>query len=217
MSLMVDIGGGTTDISFFTIENNKPQVYTFFSIDKGLNYLTDADRADKKRPDSNANNESEILSEKKKDFNISINGICHKLLIILKKEFKRQVHLPEHRLTDALKMRPIIYTGGGSTFECMRAPHGGFQDVIHISDKDWHKESVVNINRIKMLNLCPILSTAYGLSISVVDDYIQTKPFIDIFKHLRGIEPENGKNKDTTNFGQAYGGFSYADDWDAWK
>ena len=27
MSLMIDIGGGTTDISFFTIENNVPQVY----------------------------------------------------------------------------------------------------------------------------------------------------------------------------------------------
>ena len=26
MSLMIDIGGGTTDISFFTIEGNKPQV-----------------------------------------------------------------------------------------------------------------------------------------------------------------------------------------------
>ena len=37
MSLMIDIGGGTTDISFFTIENNKPQVYDFYSINKGLN------------------------------------------------------------------------------------------------------------------------------------------------------------------------------------
>ena len=42
MSLMIDIGGGTTDISFFTIEDNKPQVYDFYSINKGLNYLTGA-------------------------------------------------------------------------------------------------------------------------------------------------------------------------------
>ena len=48
MSLVIDIGGGTTDISFFTIEREKesykdhPQVYDFFSINKGLNYLTDA-------------------------------------------------------------------------------------------------------------------------------------------------------------------------------
>ena len=36
MSLIIDIGGGTTDISFFTIENGQPQVYDFFSVDKGL-------------------------------------------------------------------------------------------------------------------------------------------------------------------------------------
>ena len=49
MSLMVDIGGGTTDISFFTIEedkknpkNNKLRVYDFKSINKGINFLTDS-------------------------------------------------------------------------------------------------------------------------------------------------------------------------------
>lgn len=40
MSLMLDIGGGTTDISFFVIEENgEPHVYHFESIPKGLNYF----------------------------------------------------------------------------------------------------------------------------------------------------------------------------------
>ena len=42
MSLMIDIGGGTTDISFFTIMDKKPRIYDFYSVDKGLNFLTDA-------------------------------------------------------------------------------------------------------------------------------------------------------------------------------
>lgn len=45
MSLMVDIGGGTTDISFFTIQNGAPAVYKFWSLNKGLNYLTDSPAA----------------------------------------------------------------------------------------------------------------------------------------------------------------------------
>lgn len=219
MSLMVDIGGGTTDISFFTIEHNKPQVYTFYSIDKGLNYLTDADRADKDRKDSNVHDASEILSDRRKNFEVEVNRICYNLLQRLIVEFKKQCHLPQKNLTDALKSRPIIYTGGGSTFSSMRSAHGGFRDVLHISNKEWRTEAVIDMNRINMMSLCPILSTAYGLSISVADDKIKTKPFRDIFKHIRGVGAENQhkKNKPNSNFGKALGGFNYADDWDAWK
>lgn len=39
MSLTADIGGGTTDISFFTIENGNPMIYKFWSIPRGLNYV----------------------------------------------------------------------------------------------------------------------------------------------------------------------------------
>ena len=65
MSLMVDIGGGTTDISFFTIENRSPQVYAFYSINKGLNFLTAAEIQISKRADSNVKNENEIINKTK--------------------------------------------------------------------------------------------------------------------------------------------------------
>lgn len=216
MSLMIDIGGGTTDISFFTINvENTPQVYGLFSIDKGLNYLTDAMSTNRKRLSSNIESVSEILKDRRCTFEKEIESVCRKLNNHLAQEFKKQSKLPISRLTDALKARPVIYTGGGSTFDIMRKPYLGFKDIIHISKNEWRSECVVDINRISSLGLCPILSTSYGLSISMTSDDIKCEPFRDIFKNLRDIEEE--KNKGKYQYGQAYGGFDYADDWDAWK
>lgn len=217
MSLMIDIGGGTTDISFFTInvENNTPQVYRLFSIDKGLNYLTDAMSTNRKRLSSNIESASEILKDRRCSFEKEIESVCRKLNNHLAQEFKKQSKLPISRLTDALKARPVLYTGGGSTFDILRIAYLGFKDIIHISEKEWRSECVVDINRISSLGLCPILSTSYGLSISMTSDDIKCEPFRDIFKNLRDIEEE--KNGGKYQYGQVYGGFDYADDWDAWK
>ena len=216
MSLMVDIGGGTTDISFFTIIANKPRVYDFTSVNKGLNYMTFAERrTDDLRIDSNIKLSSEIDSSRRNDFNNSINQVCTHLIQKLQREFRMQTNLDLDRLMDALKIRPIVYTGGGSTFQILRKGYGGFKDVIHISKKEWRTKSVVDMQKIEVLGLCPILSTAYGLSISVPDDNIKCSPFRDIFKNIRGAKEE--KKHHDNKFGSAYGGFSYVDDWDAWK
>ena len=210
MSLMVDIGGGTTDISFFTINEGQPQVYDFYSISKGLNFLTDAESLSKERIDSNIQHEKSILFEKKDIFKSEINRVHNRLIARLKHEFSLQCKLDMHRLTDALKSRPIIYSGGGSTFQTLRLIYGGFKDIIHISEKEWKTESVNEINRIKALGLCPILSTAYGLSISVPDDNIRCEPFREIFVNLRDADNITAVDNHTNTF-------SYYDDYDAWK
>ena len=80
-------------------------------------------------------------------------------------------------------------------------------------------KSITDIDYIIDEGLCPILSTAYGLAISTENDNIVMKPFKDIFEGVRGVEEEhhNKSSKSNNSFGSAYGGFSYADDWDAWK
>ncbi|MGN0050000.1 MAG: hypothetical protein ACI37N_02285 [Prevotella sp.] len=218
MSLMVDIGGGTTDISFFTIENRSPQVYAFYSVNKGLNFLTAAENQDTKREDSNVKNESEIIIERKKIFRNDINQTCNNLLNRLQREFKSQTKLNLFRLTDALKSRPIIYTGGGSTFPSLRENIAGFRDKIYISHKEWRTDAVKDIDEIIKDDLCPILSTAYGLSISVPNDNITCRPLSDIFRSIRGVEEEKKEYK-PYRYGRAISdsGFSYGDDYDAWK
>lgn len=185
MSLMVDIGGGTTDISFFTIENSGPQVYAFYSINKGLNFLIDAENKDIAHLDSNVKSEQEIHPTRRDIFCNSINAICQNLIGKLQQHFKKQTKLPVHRLMDALKTRPIIYTGGGSTFPSLRERHAGFIDKIHISEKEWRTKSVKDLDIIIKQELCPILSTAYGLSISITNDDIECHPLPDIFRYIQ--------------------------------
>lgn len=218
MSLMIDIGGGTTDISFFTIENNVPQVYDFFSINKGLNYLTCADERVKNGYDSNVRSVSEIDKSRKTYFTKEVDTICNNIRSKLLNEFKHQTFLDKGRLFDALKNRPLVYCGGGSTFSSLRESHGGYQDKKQISDKEWDTKSIPQIEEIISKELCPILSTAYGLAISTEHDNIKMKPFRDIFEGIRGLEEEkNIGNRKWASFGDAYGGFNYSDDWDAWK
>jgi len=218
MSLMIDIGGGTTDISFFTIEDNKPQVYDFYSINKGLNYLTGANEGNQTGTEVNVRDASEINTGRRTVYINEVNQVCDNLRTKLQREFKLQTGLNMHRLLDALKNRPLVYCGGGSTFKTLRVSYGGYQDKKQISHKEWNVKSIRDIDEIIDEELCPILSTAYGLAISTENDNIIMKPFRDIFEGVRGYEEEHHhKTSRDTTFGSAYGGFSYADDWDAWK
>jgi hypothetical protein len=217
MSLMVDIGGGTTDISFFTIENNMPQVYDFFSINKGLNYLTCADERSNEGTDSNVKSQDEIDNSRRKVFSNEVSNICYNIRNKLLSEFKRQTSLNKDRLLDALKNRPLVYCGGGSTFPSLRRTHSEYKELKQISEKEWNTKSISQLNEIRSLGLFPILSTAYGLAISTENDNIKMKPFRDIFENIRGAEEMKKSNSHYKGFGSDYGGFSYADDWDAWK
>ena len=216
MSLMIDIGGGTTDISFFTIEGNKPQVYDFYSINKGLNYLTGANESNQTGTEINVQDASQIIQGRRVVYINELNQVCDTLRSKLQKEFRLQTSLSMHRLLDALKNRPLVYCGGGSTFKTLRVSYG--QDKKQISHKEWNMKSIRDMDEIIDEGLCPILSTAYGLAISTENDNIKMKPFKDIFEGIRGYEEEHHhKTTRNTSFGSAYGGFNYADDWDAWK
>lgn len=221
MSLMVDIGGGTTDISFFTIENGLPQVYDYFSINKGLNFLT-ATSADKMagRIDSNVKSSHEITKERKFIFESEIREECQKLIKRIISHFQSQTQFNIERIKEALKTRPIIYCGGGSTFPILRKPYAGFSEIHLISSSEWDVRSICDMKDIRDKNLVPILSTSYGLSISRANDNINKKPLQDLFAHMRGLgEDQKSKKGETKNdkFGSAFGGFSYSDDFDAWK
>lgn len=41
MSINADIGGGTTDISFFIVKDRLPNIYKYWSIPRGLNYIAE--------------------------------------------------------------------------------------------------------------------------------------------------------------------------------
>lgn len=206
MSLMIDIGGGTTDISFFTIKNNKPQVYAFYSVDKGLNYLTDVENFDSMCPVSNMRLDKEINKARITNLEQDILKIYYTLVKHLEVELKEQTSINAIELYRALSVRPLIYSGGGSTFKKLRLPYGGFKEIIHVSDRQWRTDAMSESRIVQEKGLCPILSTAYGLSIHMENDNICCEPFRDIFANLRNVEVEEKQNR-----------FSYGDDYSAWK
>ena len=214
MNLMIDIGGGTTDISFFTIENNVPQVYDFFSINKGLNYLTCADELKVLRLNSNVQFASEIDKQRKKTYQGEVKNICNNIQSKLLSEFRLQTSLNKERLLDALKNRPLVYCGGGSKFPALRVAYFDFSGIKQISEKEWNTKSVPQIKELKTQKLFPILSTAYGLAISTEHDNIVIKHFKDIFKKIRGASEDN---QTTSRYERYNHGFSYTDDYDAIK
>lgn len=231
MSLMVDIGGGTTDISFFSIKEDRenPQksilrVYDFKSLNRGLNFLSDYSSSSfDDRNDSNVRSVSELHQYRIDIFKKHLHQICSSLRTRLYNEFKSQSDLPDESFHRAVRNRPIVYTGGGSCFAKLRMGYKGFTDIIHISQKNWNSSVIEDMVLIESLGLCPILSTAYGLAISRPNDKIICEPFRDVFSEIRytkGMSKSEQSSKPKKAFGHEIGGthgFNYMDDYDAWK
>ena len=224
MSFVIDIGGGTTDISFFTIEETvknskiyRPQLYDYFSINKGLNYLTGEDQVESEDlyKDFHIISGNEINSKKLKILNQEILNLHDDIVRRLKYEWTTQTIHDIDKLKKALRNRPLIYTGGGSTIGLLRRPYEGFSEIHQITYDSWKSKLFDNQALFKDMNLCPVLSTAYGLSISVKNDIITKKPFRDIFEERRKDTKDTISDYRKKN--QMMKEFDYGLDDDAWK
>lgn len=187
MSLMIDIGGGTTDITFFTIENDNPKIYDYSSIPFGINYISETalpnlqDKFDSKISLNDI--ASKPLNNAISQYYSNLFNACDGLVKKLKRSFER-TGFPINKLNDALKNRVIIYSGGGSTYSQLRKPLLYFSDVKHVNPKIWEGMTIDEID--SYISLCPILSTSLGLSISEVNDNVQLSTIETIFTHLEG-------------------------------
>lgn len=211
MSLLIDIGGGTTDISFFTIaRDGTPGVYDFFSINKGLNYLAGT---------VEWTWGGTLDPERRKAYCKEIAALLGHLIRKLTWEFHQQTSFDIKRLKDALRNRPLIYCGGGSTIRKLRRAYCDFTDCKQVSAQHWKREKVAGMEQIEFLGLCPILSTAYGLAISVAHDNIRRLPLADIFAGIRGGSESNLWHRDdnTQNAWGAFGGVTPYEDYDSIK
>ncbi|WP_314695750.1 hypothetical protein [Prevotella histicola] len=183
MNIMVDIGGGTTDITFFTIENSCPKIYDYSSISYGLNYIIEKANPhlkDKFDIDLNLSIiDSQELSSVISSYYQKLRGSCGDLVEKLFTSFPKTGY-PTFKLTDALKKRPIVYSGGGSTYDFLRKPVFPFTDVTQISPKIWQGMNIKEIS--KFIDVCPIVSTALGLAISEIHDDVELATINDIFK-----------------------------------
>ena len=193
MHLLADIGGGTTDIAFFTITEKLPNIHAVISFPQGLNYIFEEYLQTNNL--LSMSDVQQLFRNNQKDFESSVLYYHRRLIDNTNKMIRRveQEFLSKKtgfnvsRLRDALKDKPIVYCGGGSMYDLMRIKLSYFTD-IRLIDK-----SLLGIPYVKNKNidvsLFTILATSYGLSIQLEND-IKMTPIENVFSHLKREEIE---------------------------
>lgn len=185
MNLTADIGGGTTDISFFTITCGKketPIIYRYWSLPNGLNYLAEESDFDYSDGDFEDKVKDEVI--------INFTKKIEDLIIQLKKDLVKQLigktTLSASDLNRALNDRVIIYNGGGSTYSFLSNPILGFTDIKRLTVDIWKEENIIDKSIVG--NMCHLLATAYGLSLSEKDQDVTLGNFNSLFANIKGPE-----------------------------
>ena len=200
MHLLVDIGGGTTDIAFFTItEDLTPNIHIVKSFHKGLNFVFE--QFCKENPQFSIIEAQELFWDDPHEFRRytsmyteELNKQLNEVIEIVKREFMYKVGKYGKKmsaLTFAMNGCPTVYCGGGSTFHRMRISPRYFSDVRMVG-KD--TLSIPNIkNRTIPNELYTILATSYGLSVPQIED----PQMIDLDKLFEqiGLNYSEGKQK----------------------
>jgi hypothetical protein len=202
MSLLIDIGGGTTDIAFFTITENHhlPNIHSVISFPKGLNFIFEKYIRQNKGM-SILNVQDLFFAEKgekllfSKDIDEYQNHLKREVINMvesIESSFKLRENIHRFnisRLRDALKKRPIIFCGGGSLYQTMRTSVLNFTDIKLIDKNLLNIPTILNQNIED--KLFTILATSYGLSIPMENEIYLT-PLEKIFNHWETPETEQG-------------------------
>lgn len=177
LHLLVDIGGGTTDIAFFTVnEKLEPCIHRVESFHRGLNYVFENFCSD--HPDYSISDAQELFSLDQQPFSSGVWSYKKELDTQLSRmiqhiinEFAntaREKGFEQSDLTDAMDRRPIVYCGGGSMYNNMRIQSRYFSD-IRIVDKNMLSIPTL-LNTDIDERLFTILATSYGLSIAMLGE-----------------------------------------------
>lgn len=185
MSLTADIGGGTTDVSFFTVNGGKPNIYRFWSIPRGLNFIAEKSgflywEID----DFNKQAKQEAIDI----FNRKKREIVSILIKDMVKQLQKESNVPVSNLYNALENRILIYSGGGSLYNYLTEPINPFSSVKLIDKSLWNLENVRNKSTVD--GLCQLLMTAYGLTLGDDDAIVKLSKFTSLFQGLPKNEKE---------------------------
>lgn len=181
MHLLVDIGGGTTDIAFFTISRDlDPDVHAVISMTKGVNYVLE-DYCNREPAVSLAQAQDSFLLDRTgfepsmQAYQLALQRRLTDMIHGITKTFLKTMtgtRATSKMLVDAMEGCPIVYIGGGSLYEGMKTAFPPFDDLISMNADLLNIRSLVNKD-IKD-EIVPIMATSYGLAIPRLDDEIRT-------------------------------------------
>ena len=204
MNLLVDIGGGSSDIAFFTIDNQVPDVYAVSSIHKGLNLLygrvaTLEEQGSIHEIQTKAATSDDFLRDNLREFELLNSEIRSRVLLILGKVRESFKNSPGTNMLNigvlkkALLNRPIVYSGGGANLRMLTGHIDKFTDIRKVTRDSFPFGSLIGV--VPSDELMSILCTAFGLSIPIEDE-IELKDIGDLFAHL---DDGNGTSAQSDN------------------
>ncbi|MFR9543907.1 MAG: hypothetical protein SNJ29_09900 [Rikenellaceae bacterium] len=186
MQFLVDIGGGTTDIAFFTAKDSMPDIHKIESMPKGLNFILEeysktsaigVGQAQAIFAISDAGFEECIAMYKS-----LLKDYIKKLIMQIVEEYLKTNPSHAKSLYRAFEGKGIVYCGGGGVNESLYVSFAPYFNDLKLLDANMLDVETV-INNIDD-ELYPILSTAYGLSIGLDGrdkDVIKLTPFSRTF------------------------------------
>ena len=172
VNAVVDIGGGTTDISIFFVlpTTNELKIFDYVSIPYGVNAI------DKEGRDVHFN-----AVKRKMDY--FSRTIQHEYF-----DMGGKLGKAKSMVTD----RPILFAGGGSMRPELRRPYEGFSDVMHIGSSLLNSYSIDDA--VEIADKIPLLSTSLGLVLCGKDDSeIPIKTYKTFLEKLEGALKEEVK------------------------
>lgn len=147
LNLLVDIGGGTVDISLFsTGKGTEPSVYDYASFPNGVNSI-------------DLFGKGQHYDAVKK----CVNAFSKKI-----SDYARGLGVPDHEAHRITQNRTILFTGGGSGIKELCKPYAGFDDVIRFSQR--FKDLVPSSNIEDLHDELHVLSVSLGLAMATLDD-----------------------------------------------
>ena len=193
MTLLADIGGGSTDISLFNVETSKnrregliPNVSKIISLHKGLNYIYSLYKQE--HYDKTFEQIRSLFAKSPESFQNEIELFRQEVVDIVNKEVYAPLYMaalrngiPKERIMSVLLDRPVVYSGGGGVYDVFHQRIHIFSETLSLS-----KEllSVKNVSNKKVTDEeLSILAVAYGLSIPQFKEPDMT-PLEEMFDHI---------------------------------
>lgn len=172
--IMLDIGGGTSDLVFF---NRTPwgslHIYYYISIPKGLNYFLEfEDRKNNRQIDFRNQRDfeklpSQIFKEANDIYESNVNNEVSSLIKFYIKDIQSRGKSKRDFLSK-IRNRPVIYTGGGSVYSELRREIYEFTDVKHLNQRLLRIPNAIKMDKITLP--FSVLAISYGLSVQVDDE-----------------------------------------------
>ena len=205
MFLLVDIGGGTTDVAMCSVysgqngANKTIGIHKVYSFNKGLNFifeeyqkrhpnLTLAEIQDIFRSAQGTEQFAQPISEYKSDLNYQLRNLVGQIVGVFLSSQSGKGYNKSH-VEFAMKDKPIYLCGGGSVYSTIR---NFSTSNLYFSDKRQINKSLLNIEHLGNAgsitdDLFPIVATAYGLSQQIENGELDEKPLETFFNHLPPI------------------------------